>query len=260
MPPHARVVSRNEWLQARLALLAAEKELTHQRDEVSRQRRTLPWVRVEQPYEFEGLAGPQSLAGLFDGRSQLIVYHFMFGPTWEEGCKSCSFLADHFDSTRIHLAHRDTSLAVVSRAAISRIAAFQKRMGWKFPWVSAAGNTFPHDFGVHFTREELAGEVTYNYTRGRVPLEDLPGLSVFHKNEAGDIFHTYSTYARGLDPLIGAYQFLDLVPKGRDEEGLTHSMAWLRHHDRYDCGYKVDPAAPYEPPREVSESSCCSGH
>jgi predicted dithiol-disulfide oxidoreductase (DUF899 family) len=251
-----KVVSRDEWLKARLAHLAAEKEFTRKRDELSRKRRELPWVRVDKNYVFEGPNGPKTLADLFAGRSQLIVYHFMFGPNWEEGCKSCSFLADHFDATRIHLAHRDVTLAAVSQAPMPRIQAFQDRMAWRFHWVSAFGADFQSDYGVHFTREELAGGVNYNYrNETRFPLEEAPGLSVFYKDEAGEIFHTYSTYARGLDSLVGTYHFLDLVPKGRDEEGLTFNMSWVRHHDRYGDDYVLDPAAIYQNPREMDV--CC---
>jgi predicted dithiol-disulfide oxidoreductase (DUF899 family) len=252
-----KVASRDEWLKARVAHLAAEKEFTRKRDELSRQRRELPWVRMEKNYVFEGPNGRETLAELFGGRSQLMVYHFMLGPNWEEGCKSCSFLADHFDATRIHLAHRDVTLAVVSQAPMPRIQAFQDRMGWQFHWVSALGNDFQRDYGVHFTQEELACEVNYNYRKTRVGLEELPGLSVFHKDEAGEIFHTYSTYSRGLDSLVGTYHFLDLAPKGRDEDGLAFSMAWVRHHDRYGDDYVVDPAAGYQKPREMGE--CCKG-
>jgi predicted dithiol-disulfide oxidoreductase (DUF899 family) len=248
------VVSREEWLRARLVHLAAEKEFTRKRDELSRQRRELPWVRVEKSYVFEDPGGPRTLADLFADRSQLIIYHFMLGPDWVEGCKSCSFLADHFDAARIHLAHRDVTLAVVSRAPLERIQAFQDRMGWRFPWVSAFDSEFQTDYGVHFTKEELAGEVNYNYAKTRFGLEEAPGLSVFCRDEAGGIYHTYSTYARGLDALVGTYQFLDLVPKGRDEEGLAFTMAWVRHHDRYD-DYVLDPTATYEKPREMS--ACC---
>ena len=249
------VVSRDEWLKARLAHLAAEKELTRKRDELSRQRRELPWVRVEKNYVFEGPNGPERLADLFAGRSQLIVYHFMLGPGWDQGCPSCSLLADHFDGAAVHLAHRDVTFAVVSRAPMPRIQAFQDRMGWQFHWVSAFANDFQRDYGVHFTKEELAGEVNYNYHKTRFGLEDAPGLSVFYKDEAGEIFHTYSTYARGLDSLIGTYHFLDLAPKGRDEEGLAFSMAWVRHHDRYGDDYVLDPRANYEKPREIG--ACC---
>lgn len=250
-----KVVSRDQWLKARMAHLAAEKELTRRRDELSRERRELPWERVEKNYIFEGPNGPETLADLFAGRSQLIIYHFMLGPNWEEGCKSCSFLADHFDATRIHLAHRDVTFTVVSRAPMPRIQAFQNRMAWRFHWVSAFGNDFNRDYGVHFTKEELAGEVKYNYGTIRFGLEEAPGLSVFYKDEAGDIFHTYSAYARGLDTLVGTYQFLDLVPKGRDEDGLAFSMSWVRHHDRYGNDYVPDPTATYESPRETG--ACC---
>ena len=229
-----KIVSRDEWLKARRAHLSAEKELTRKRDELSRQRRELPWVRVDKNYVFEGPNGPETLADLFAGRSQLIVYHFMLGPTWEEGCKSCSFLADHFDATRVHLAHRDVTLTVVSQAPMPRIRAFQERMGWRFHWVSAFDNSFQTDYGVHFTQEELAGEVDYNYRKTRFGSEEAPGLSVFYKDGTGDIFHTYSAYARGLDALVGTYTFLDFVPKGRDEDSLPFTMSWVRHHDRYD--------------------------
>jgi predicted dithiol-disulfide oxidoreductase (DUF899 family) len=252
---HHKVVSRDEWLKARMAHLAAEKEFSRQRDELSRQRRELPWEKVEKNYVFEGPNGPETLADLFAGRSQLIIYHFMLGPNWEEGCKSCSFLADHFDATRIHLAHRDVTLTVVARAPMPRIRAFQQRMGWRFHWASAFENDFNRDFGVSFTKEELAGEVNYNYRKEHIGLEEAPGLSVFYKDEAGEIFHTYSTYARGLDILVGTYHFLDLVPKGRDEDGLAFSMAWVRHHDKYDDGYAVDPTAPYEQPKDMG--GCC---
>lgn len=249
------VVSGDEWLKARVTFLAAEKEFTRMRDELSRQRRALPWVRVEKNYIFEGPNGPETLADLFAGRGQLIIYHFMLGPNWEEGCKSCSFLADHFDATRIHLAHRDVTFDVVSRAPMPRIKAFQDRMGWQFHWVSAFGTDFQHDYGIHFTQEELAGEVDYNYGKTRFGLEEAPGLSVFCKDTSGEIFHTYSTYARGLDALVGTYQFLDLVPKGRDEDGLAFTMAWVRHHDRYSDDYVLNPAATYEKPREIG--GCC---
>ena len=249
------VVSRDEWLKARKAHLAAEKELTRQRDELSRQRRELPWERVEKDYVFEGPNGPEKLTDLFAGFSQLIIYHFMLGPKWEEGCKSCSFLADHFDGTQIHLAHRDVSFAAVSQAPMARIQAFQERMGWGFHWVSAFASDFQSDYGVHFTKEELTGEVTYNYRKVRFGLEEAPGLSVFCKDEDGQIFHTYSTYERGLDILAGTYHFLDLVPKGRDEEGLAFSMAWVRHHDKYDGQYALDPKAVYQNPRDTA--SCC---
>jgi predicted dithiol-disulfide oxidoreductase (DUF899 family) len=250
-----KVVSKEEWLEARLAHLAAEKELTRQRDELSRQRRELPWEKVETNYVFESPYGPESLTDLFADRSQLIIYHFMLGPDWEEGCKSCSFLADHFDATRIHLAHRDVTFAVVSRTPMTRIQAFQKRMGWRFHWVSSYGTDFNRDYGVQFTKDELAGEVNYNYGKQRFGSEEAPGLSVFYKDDAGEVFHTYSTYSRGLDTLVGTYQFLDLVPKGRDEDGLAFTMAWVRHHDQYGDEYVLDPTARFEKPRETA--ACC---
>jgi predicted dithiol-disulfide oxidoreductase (DUF899 family) len=250
-----KVATRDEWLKARLAHLAAEKEFTRRRDELARQRRELPWEIVEKNYVFEGPHGTETLADLFASRSQLIIYHFMLGPNWEEGCKCCSFLADHFDGTRIHLAHRDVTFAAVSRAPMPRIQAFLNRMGWRFHWVSAFGTDFQRDYGVHFTKEELAGEVNYNYGKMRFGSEEAPGVSVFHKDEAGEIFHTYSTYGRGLDAMIGTYQFLDLVPKGRDEEGLAFSMAWVRHHDKYGDDYVLDPTASYQKPREMG--ACC---
>ena len=228
-----QVVSREEWLSARLELLAAEKELTRQRDALTRRRMAMPWERVEKSYQFEGPNGALSLADLFDERSQLIVYHFMLGPDWEEGCKSCSFWADNFNGIPIHLNHRDVTFTAVSRAPLAKIEAYKKRMGWSFPWVSSYGSDFNYDFHVSFTEEQLAaGKVDYNY--GLVEgYEELPGLSVFYKNERGEVFHTYSCYARGIDMVNGAYQFLDLVPKGRDEDDLEFSMEWLRRHDQY---------------------------
>jgi predicted dithiol-disulfide oxidoreductase (DUF899 family) len=201
MQPH-KIVSRSEWLAARKALLADEKKFTHARDELSRQRRELPWVKVEKAYMFEGPDGRVTLADLFGGKSQLIVYHFMLGPDWEQGCPSCSFLADHFDGAVVHLAHRDVSFAVVSRAPYPQIAKFQKRMGWRFKWVSSHGNDFNYDYHVSFKPDEMAkGKVDYNYGLQEFGSEEAPGASVFIKNEAGDIFHTYSAYARGLDML-----------------------------------------------------------
>jgi predicted dithiol-disulfide oxidoreductase (DUF899 family) len=261
---HPNVVSHVEWLAARSEFLSKEKEFTRLRDELSRQRRTLPWERVEKRYEFDsskfdGTRGKVTLADLFEGRSQLIVYHFMFGPGWQEGCPSCSYVADHFDGSTKHLAHRDTTLAVVSRAPLAEIEAFKKRMGWKFQWVSSFGSDFNFDYHVSFTPEERSGgKVYYNYAVGEFPSEEGPGASVFAKDAAGEVFHTYSSYARGLDILVGAYNFLDLVPKGRDEDGLAFSMSWVRHHDRYTEGYLVDPTQKYEQPKS-SGGSCCSG-
>ena len=229
------VVSPGEWLASRKDLLSKEKELTRMRDELSRQRRELPWVRVEKNYVFDGPKGKQTLSGLFEGRSQLIIYHFMFGPEWQEGCPSCSFEADHFNSIIVHLNARDVSMAAVSRAPIGQLEAFRKRMGWSFNWVSSYGTEFNRDYHVSFTKEEMAnGNMYYNYGLRQFPSEEAPGLSVFYKNGDGNIFHTYSTYARGLDILLGAYNLLDMTPKGRDEDALPYGMAWVRHHDRYD--------------------------
>lgn len=250
-----KIVSRAEWLAARLQHLQREKELTRLRDQISAERRALPWVRVEKDYRFEGIDGRETLADLFDERSQLIVYHFMLGPGWREGCPSCSFLMDHVNGMLVHLAHRDTTFVVASRAPWPEIAAFQRRMGWRFKWVSSCASDFNHDLHVSFTKAEIeSGKVAYNYDVGGAPVEELPGISVFCRDESGAVYHTYSSYSRGLDNLIGTYQYLDLTPKGRDEEGLAFSMSWLRHHDRYDADYVVDPRAGYSPP----EGSICA--
>lgn len=240
---HPPVVSQAEWLAARKELLAKEKQFTRDRDALSAERRKLPWVRVEKDYVFDGPEGRVTLAGLFGEHSQLMVYHFMLGPGWEEGCKGCSYMADHFEGPRMHLPHRDVTLLAVSRAPLAQIEAFRKRMGWRFPWVSSYENEFNHDYHVSFSKDELAGEVDYNYTQIPAGSEELPGLSVFYKDQTGAIFHTYSTYARGLDILVGTYNFLDMAPKGRDEDGLKHNMEWLRHHDKYSG---------------VSNGKCCS--
>jgi predicted dithiol-disulfide oxidoreductase (DUF899 family) len=218
---------------------------------LSAERRELPWVKVEKNYVFDGPSGKETLADLFDGPSQLIVYHFMFGPEWEEGCRSCSFLADHIDGAVVHLAHRDVTLVAVSRAPLLEIEAFKKRMGWRFKWVSSYGSDFNSDFHVSFTKDDLAkGMTSYNYEVRESQSEgEAPGTSVFYKDRTGDIFHTYSAYARGLDMLIGAYNYLDLAPKGRDEDALAFTMAWVRHHDRYGDDYRVDPTALYQPPK-----------
>lgn len=260
----AKVVSHADWLAARSEFLSKEKEFTRLRDELSRQRRALPWEKAEKRYEFDSTKGKVTLADLFDGRSQLIVYHFMFGPGWDAGCPSCSYLADHFDGTTVHLANRDTTLAVVSHAPLAEIEAFKKRMGWKFQWVSSFGSDFNFDYHVSFKPEERSNsKVYYNFAFEEFPPDEGPGLSVFAKDAAGEVFHTYSSYARGLDILVGAYNFLDLVPKGRDEDALAFSMSWVRHHDKYSDGYFVDPNKPYVQPETVpaktSAGSCCSG-
>jgi len=241
MKPTAIVESEN-WVKARIELLAKEKELMRLRDEVSQQRRELPWEKIDKSYEFDGPGGKESLADLFDGRSQLIIYHFMFDPEWGEGCKSCSLGADHYDPSVVHLKARDVTMVTVSRAPLSKLEAFKQRMDWQFKWVSSLGSDFNRDFHVTFTPEELEkGEMYYNYGQRMFPSTEGPGISVFYKDDAGDIFHTYSSYGRGLEAILGVYQLLDIVPKGRDEDELTYGMEWVRHHDRYgDRGF-VDP-------------------
>jgi predicted dithiol-disulfide oxidoreductase (DUF899 family) len=229
------VISREEWIEARRQHLAREKELTRLRDQVSRERRALPWVRVSEPYVFDGPDGKESLADLFEGRSQLIVQHFMFDPSWDEGCKSCSFWVDNFDGIGVHLNHRDVSFVLVSRAPIATLQAYRRRMGWRAKWVSSLHTTFNRDYHVSFTPEELeTRQAYYNYATGSFPAPEALGVSVFYKGADGATYHTYSCYSRGLDTLNGAYQLLDLLPKGRDESGLSSTMEWLRHHDRYD--------------------------
>ena len=229
-----QIVSENEWVAARKALLAKEKEFTRLRDELSRQRRDLPWERVEKDYVFDGPGGRQSLADLFDGRSQLVVYHFMYGPDWENPCKSCSFWADNFNGIIAHLNQRDVTLVAISRAPLAKLQAFAKRLGWSFKWVSAGDGDFNYDFNVSFRPQDLAaGPITHNYAPRKTTMSDLAGISVFYKDADGAIFHTYSCYARGLDMLNTAYHYLDLVPKGRDEAGLAHSMSWVRFRDLY---------------------------
>jgi predicted dithiol-disulfide oxidoreductase (DUF899 family) len=245
---NTKAVPHGEWLNARKELLAKEKELTRLRDHVSRQRLQLPWEKVEKNYEFDGPNGKVSLSGLFEGKSQLIIYHFMFGPEWKEGCPSCSLVSDHIDGSLPHLAARDVQLMAVSRAPMEKIAEFKKRMGWKFNWVSSNRNDFNNDYHVAFTKEELAtGKMSYNYTIQKFPSEEAPGASVFYKDKFGAIYHTYSTYGRGGDPMIGAYNWLDIAPKGRDEDDLPFPMSWVRHHDRYEDGRLADANKPYWP-------------
>ena len=226
------VVSREQWLAARTALLRQEKEFTRQREALARQRRALPWEKVEKAYRFEGPAGRESLADLFAGRSQLVVVHFMFSPANEAGCAHCSFWADHYDGMAAHLAHRDVSFVVVSRAPLPKIEAFRQRMGWHFKWVSAGDTDFNYDYQASFRPEDIkAGTANYNYAPVTANMADREGVSVFYRDAAGAVYHTYSTYARGIDIVNGTYNFLDLVPKGRDEGSKPQS--WVRHHDRY---------------------------
>ena len=216
-------------------------------------------VKVDKTYVFETSAGRRTLADLFDGRSQLVVYHFMLAPDWSEGCASCSLLADHLDGSLAHLAHRDVTLTVVARAPLANIDAFKRRMGWTFTWVSSFGSDFNYDFIVSLTPDQIAnGTGTYNYAPTTLPLEELPGISVFFKDPAGEVYHTYSTYARGGEAFIGAYRILDFVPKGRDEDELAFTMSWVRHHDKYGPGYTLDRARLYEVPATIGE--CCAGH
>ena len=249
------VVPQDRWVAERKKLLAREKELTRLRDEIARERRALPWERIEKNYVFDTSEGRRTLADLFEGRPQLLVQHFMFGPGWEQGCPSCSFMADHTDGMNVHLAHRDVTLVAISRAPLAEIARFRQRMGWQFKWVSSHGTDFNHDFGVSFTPEERAkgkgkgkGEVYYNYGMQAFPAEEAPGISLFYKNDAGEVFHTYSTYGRGVEVMMGTYNLLDLAPKGRDEDNLSHGMEWVRHHDRYESAPAANKAA----------GSCCA--
>ena len=249
-----KVVSSGEWLAARKELLAKEKEFTRLRDELSRQRRELPWEKVEKEYSFEGPNGKETLPDLFDGRSQLIIYHFMFDPDWSEGCKSCSLLADHYDRSVIHLSQRDVAMVTVSRAPLEKIEAFKKRMGWSFKWVSSLGSDFNWDYHISFTPEEQAEKKTYyNYGIHPFPSSEGPGIRVFSKSAKGEVFHAYSSFARGLDIFIGVYNLLDIVPKGRDEDNLAYGMEWVRHHDRYGDQSFVDPYVELLPARPASK-------
>ena len=246
------IVSRAEWLAARKELLIKEKQLTRQRDEIDMQRRALPWVRVEKNYIFDGPSGRQSLSDLFENRSQLIVSHFMFGPGWKQGCVGCSFRSDHVDPTLTHLEHHDVSLVTISRAPLTEIEAFKKRMGWRFPWLSSYGSDFNYDYHVSFAKEE-AGKVYYNYDNRDFLSEEAAGLSVFHKDINGDIFHTYSTYGRGDEMVDTTYMYLDLTPKGRNETGPHYNLGdWVRHHDRYDVAGVVDAGGRFI----AADSSC----
>jgi predicted dithiol-disulfide oxidoreductase (DUF899 family) len=225
-----RIVSHEEWLKARKAFLAKEKEFTRARDDLARQRRELPWVKVEKPYTFDAAEGRLTLADLFGGKGQLLVYHFMFGPDWNEGCPSCSFWADNYNGVDIHLAHRDTALVAISRAPLVKIDAYKKRMGWTFRWVSSAGSDFNFDYGASFKPDEQG--LQYNFGTIKPYGEETPGISAFRRGDDGAIYHTYSTYARGLDVVNGTYHLLDLTSKGRDEDP-EHPMSWVKRHDRY---------------------------
>jgi len=250
--PHP-VVSADQWLTARHALLAREKALTRLRDEIAQERRALPWTRVDKRYTFDTPDGPRDLSELFDGRSQLLVQHFMLGPGWAQGCPSCSFMADHMGGMQVHLEHRDLSVLAISRAPLAEIKRFHDRMGWQFRWVSSHGSDFNHDFAVSFTPEQRAsghGEVFYNYGMRPFPADEAPGISVFVKNAADELFHTYSTFGRGVEAMMGTYQLLDLTPQGRNETNPTSPMDWVRHHDRYPPA-KVGSGA-------VSSAACCA--
>ncbi len=226
-----RVVSHKAWIEARRKFLAKEKKFTRLRDELARQRRALPWERVDKEYVFDGPKGRETLPELFDGRSQLVVYHFMFAPEWSEGCKHCSFWADNFNGLGIHLNHRDVSFVAISRAPLEKLEAFKKRMGWSFKWVSSGQNDFNYDYQASFTPQEVeSGAAFYNYSKLDVGVSDREGVSVFYRDPSGAVFHTYSSYARGIDMLNTAYHYLDLAPKGRDEDGLEFT-----YHDKYDA-------------------------
>ncbi|MFO1499370.1 MAG: DUF899 domain-containing protein [Verrucomicrobiota bacterium] len=243
-----RIVTPEEWTASRKELLRKEKELTRLHDQLNEARRQLPWEKITKNYVFESPEGKRALSDLFAGRSQLVVYHFMFGPDWLEGCPSCSFVSDHFDGARPHLAARDVTLTMVSRAPLAKLEAFKKRMGWQVPWVSSQGSDFNADFHVSFSGEDRArGTVDYNYTLQEFPSAEAPGLSVFLQDDQGTVFHTYSTYGRGFEPVMSTYAILDLVPKGRDEAGLSFPMEWVRYHDRYGTNEFTDTTKPYWP-------------
>lgn len=228
------IVSRDEWLSARKDFMVKEKEFTRLRDELSTARRNLPKVKIDKDYRFQGPNGEASLGELFAGKSQLVIYHFMMGQGWEEGCPSCSFWADNYNGTQIHLAHRDIKLTVVSRGPLNKLLAYKERMGWSFDWFSSEGSDFNFDFAVSFTEEQReSGEANYNFNTIPFSMDEAPGFSVFQQEEDGSIYHTYSTFARGLDIFNSAYHIMDMTPKGRDEEGLPFTMAWLKRHDQY---------------------------
>lgn len=257
---HNPVVSSEEWLKARRDLLQKEKAFTRMRDQLSAERRALPWVKVEKTYVFDTPHGKKTLADLFAGRTQLLIKHFMMGPGWKEGCVGCSFGSDHLDAARIHLENHDVSVVAVSRAPIAEIEAFKKRMGWQFRWVSSLENDFNYDYHVSFTKEEVEkDQAFYNFEKRKLQGgEEASGLSVFYKDEFGDIFHTYSAFARGDEEVVTTYMILDLTPKGRNEGGPGGNLTdWVRHHDRYDQGGFVDDTGRYH--SEEKPGSCCHG-
>jgi predicted dithiol-disulfide oxidoreductase (DUF899 family) len=229
-----QIVSKNEWIETRKVLLKKEKEFTALRDQLSKQRRDLPWVAVDKEYVFDGPNGKETLSELFDGRSQLIVYHFMYDPNWDLGCPSCSFWADNFNDIIVHLNQRDVTMIAISKAPYNKIDSYKKRMGWDFKWVSSFDTDFNRDYYVSFTSEELEKkEAFYNYNIQDPYVSEQPGVSIFYKNPSGKIYHTYSAYERGIDILNNTYNYLDLVPKGRDEDSCDFPMAWVRRHDEY---------------------------
>ena len=235
MDKNHNVVSQEEWLKARLELLAKEKEFTRLRDQLSQQRRELPWEQVDKQYVFDSPNGKETLAEVFDNRSQLLVYHFMFAPDWEAGCRHCSWWADNFERNIVHLNHRDVTMVAVSHAPLWKLEAFKKRMGWTFKWLSAANTDFNYDYHISFTPAEVEkGEIYQNYRQKTSSMSEVAGASVFYKDPLGTIFHTYSCYERGLDMLNAGYHLLDLVPKGRDEDGLAFPQAWVRYRDSYE--------------------------
>jgi predicted dithiol-disulfide oxidoreductase (DUF899 family) len=257
------VVSREEWLTARRALLEKEKAHSHATDELARERRELPWVKITKDYVFDGPKGKVSLADLFDGRTQLMIYHFMFGPDWKEGCPGCSFLCDHVDGARQHFEHNDLSFAAVSRGPIEKLEGYRKRMGWKFRWVSSEHTDFNYDFNVSFPKDRVKdGKIVYNFetTDAMEDTEELPGISVFYKDEQKQIFHTYSSFGRGGEALLGSYGFLDMTPKGRNENGPNFNLGdWVERHDQYpDDGRTVKTAKRKgeKKEQEVSECGC----
>lgn len=255
------VVSREAWVEERKALLAKEKEFTYFRDRLRAERRALPWVKVEKTYIFDTPWGKKTLAELFDGRSQLFVKHFMFGPEWKEGCVGCSFEADHLGGALVHLENHDVTVVVIARAPLAKIEAFKQRMGWEFKWVSSFETDFNFDYGVSCSKEDLEkGETVYNYETIPAVHEELSGMSVFYKNAAGEVFHTYSTYGRGAEELIGTYVVLDMMPKGRNETGPNGNLTdWVRHHDRYESGGFVDGIGRYHPPTENNDAAVTEG-